>query len=198
MSMNSLNELLTDQLKDIYNAEHQLLKALPKMSRGASAPTLKNAIDKHLTETEGQIGRLDRIADQLGISLKGKKCKAMEGLIAEGGEVLEEDGAEAIIDAALIAAAQRVEHYEISAYGSARAIAERLGLKDVAKMLDSTLQEESAADEKLTEISEGTILPAAQDDESDEPERSDSAGAGNGRGAAPRRSRAGKQATSRA
>lgn len=168
MSMTTLNDLLADQLKDIYNAEHQLLKALPKMSRGASAQSLKDAIDNHLAETQGQIERLDRIADRLGISLKGKKCKAMEGLIEEGNEVLQEDGAEAIIDAALIAAAQRVEHYEISAYGSARAMAERIGLKEIGKLLGDTLQEESAADETLTEISERTILPAAQDGESDD------------------------------
>lgn len=167
MGMNSLRELLVDQLKDIYNAEHQLVKALPKMSRKANAGELKEAIDKHLAETKGQIARLDQVADELKVSLTGKKCKAMEGLIEEGREVIEEEGAAAVVDAALIAAAQRVEHYEISAYGSARAIAEQLGLSSIAKLLDVNLEEESAADESLTEISVGAILPTAAEADSE-------------------------------
>lgn len=174
--MNSLNDLLEDQLKDLYNAEHQLAKALPRMARGASTPQLQKAIEAHLRETEGQIRRLDQIAQRLEINLRGKKCKAMEGLIEEGKEVLEEDGNETVLDAGIIAAAQRVEHYEISAYGSARALAEVLELPEVVKLLQATLDEESAADEKLTQISQQVVLPAclkaADESDSEEDEKS--------------------------
>jgi ferritin-like metal-binding protein YciE len=153
-------KLLESQLKDVYSAETQLVKALPKMAKAASASRLKKAITSHLEETKGHVERLDAIAKELGIKLSGKRCKAMEGLIEEGADILEAEGAEAVIDAALIAAAQRVEHYEISAYGSARAFAERLGDDKTAKLLQDTLDEESAADEKLTSISQDEVLPA--------------------------------------
>lgn len=178
--MNSLEELLHDQLKDIYNAEQQLIKALPRMARTASTPELKEAIEGHLEETRGQVERLEEIAAQIDITLRGKKCKGMEGLIEEGKEILEEDGDESVIDAGIIAAAQRVEHYEISAYGSARALAEQLGIAEVAELLQASLDEESAADEKLTTISEQIVLAASSrtgedeesgDDESDGPGR---------------------------
>src|ERR1700748_2610721 len=119
MKMPSIDKLLEDQLKDIFRAENQLVKALPKMAKKASAPGLKDAITSHLEETKNQVERLNQIGQTLGIKLTGKKCKAMEGLIEEGTEVLEAEGPGPVIDAALIAAAQRVEHYEISAYGSA-------------------------------------------------------------------------------
>src|ERR1700678_636610 len=161
MKLPSIEKLLEDQLKDIYSAENQLVKALPKMAKKAAAAGLKNAITSHLEETKNQVGRLHQIGETLGIKLTGKKCKAMEGLIEEGTELLEATGPGPVIDAALIAAAQRVEHYEISAYGSARALAEQLGHDDVAELLQETLDEETAADEKLTSLCQEEILPAA-------------------------------------
>jgi ferritin-like metal-binding protein YciE len=161
MKLSTIDKLLEDQLKDIYNAETQLVKALPRMAKKASSQGLKEAITSHLSETKHQVERLNQIGDSLGIKLTGKRCKAMEGLIEEGGEVLEAEGPGPVIDAALIAAAQRVEHYEISAYGSARALAAHLGHEDVVDLLTETLEEESAADEKLTTISEQEVIPAA-------------------------------------
>jgi ferritin-like metal-binding protein YciE len=162
MKIPTLAKLLEDQLKDLYSAETQLTKALPKMAKKASFAGLKQAILDHLDETKGQVERLNQIAETLGIKLSGKKCKAMEGLIEEGSEVLEAEGPGPIIDAALIAAAQRVEHYEISAYGSARALADQLEHADVVSLLQQTLDEESAADEKLSLISLEEILPNAE------------------------------------
>jgi ferritin-like metal-binding protein YciE len=161
MKVATIEKLLEDQLKDIYHAENQLLKALPRMARAAATPALKQAFTTHQRETEGQVERLDRIGETLGIRLKGKKCHGMEGLIEEGKEVFEMDGPEAVIDAALIAAAQKAEHYEISAYGTARALAEVLGHDEVARLLQQTLDEESATDEKLTTLSVNEVLPAA-------------------------------------
>jgi ferritin-like metal-binding protein YciE len=157
----TISRLLEDQLKDIYNAETQLMKALPKMAKKASFKGLKEAITSHLEETKHQVERLDEIGQTLGVRLAGKRCKAMEGLIEEGADVLEAEGPGPVIDAALIAAAQRVEHYEISAYGTARALAGHLGHQDVVELLQETLDEESAADEKLTSLSEEQILPTA-------------------------------------
>lgn len=165
MKIPTLAKLLEDQLKDLYSAENQLTKALPKMAKKASSDGLKQAILSHLEETKGQIERLNSIGESLGIKLSGKKCKAMEGLVAEGAEVLEAEGPGPIIDSALIAAAQRVEHYEISAYGTARALAEHLGHADAVDLLQETLDEESAADEKLSSISLEEILPNAGDEE---------------------------------
>jgi ferritin-like metal-binding protein YciE len=159
--MDTLQELLEDELKDIYNAENQLIKALPKMAKKASSESLKAALTSHLKETQGHVMRLETIGKELGIKMSGKKCKAMEGLVEEGNEVLEEDGDGPVIDAALIGAAQRVEHYEMAAYGTSRAMAETLGHSKVAKLLQQTLDEESAADEKLTQIAEGEVLSAA-------------------------------------
>ncbi|MFO0832311.1 MAG: ferritin-like domain-containing protein [Phycisphaerales bacterium] len=159
--LDTLNGLLAEQVKDLYNAEHQLIKALPKLAKAATEPGLKQAFLSHLEETRTHVDRLEKIAEKLGIKPTGKTCKAMQGLIAEGSEVLDEKGEEPVVDAALIAAAQRVEHYEISAYGTVRAIAEKLGKHDIAKLLQATLDEERAADEKLTDISEGGVLEAA-------------------------------------
>lgn len=160
MKLNNLDDLLKDQIKDLYNAEGQLVKALPKMAKKASCESLKEAITEHLAETKNQITRLEKIGEILDFKLTGKQCKAMKGLIEEGTEVLETEGDDDVIDAALIAAAQRVEHYEISAYGTARAFAEELGHKQVVKLLQETLDEEGAADEKLTSISEDDIFPS--------------------------------------
>ncbi len=187
MSLSTLPELLEDELKDIYNAENQLLKALPKMAKRASSRQLKDAFTSHLKETEGHVERLDKIGKILDIKLTGKTCKAMQGLIEEGKEVLEEDGEDAIIDAALIGAAQRVEHYEIAAYGTARAMAEKLKQSEVVDLLNETIQEEGNADKKLSAISEGEVLdqayqlssdagmPSARNSSSDETSDSSSA-----------------------
>jgi ferritin-like metal-binding protein YciE len=161
MAFDSLPDLLEDELRDLYNAENQLVKALPKLAKVASPGELKEAFTSHLKETEGHVQRLEEIGESLGICMGGKKCKAMEGLVAEGKEILDEDGEPAVIDAALIGAAQRVEHYEMAGYGTARAMAERLGHKDVVDLLQLTLDEERAADEKLTQIAEEVLVGAA-------------------------------------
>jgi ferritin-like metal-binding protein YciE len=162
MKIPTLAKLLEDQLKDLYSAETQLTKALPKMAKKASFDGLKQAILAHLEETKKQVERLKEIAGTLGIKLSGKTCHAMQGLIEEGAEVIEAEGPGPIIDSALIAAAQRVEHYEISAYGSALALANHLEHADVVSLLQETLDEESAADEKLSSISLEEILPNAE------------------------------------
>ena len=171
--MNTLSELFEEQLKDLYSAEKQLTKALPAMARKAFTPSLKEAFMGHLEETANQVRRLETIGQALQISLKGKVCKAMEGLIEEGKEVIKEKGDRMVLDAALIAAAQRVEHYEISAYGSARSLAEHLGHSDAVALLQATLDEESGADEKLNLISLDEVLADApsgleNDDEGEE------------------------------
>jgi len=160
--MESLQELFEDELKDLYSAESQLLKALPKLAKKASSSKLKAAFTDHLKQTEGHVARLEKIGASLDIKLKGKKCAAMEGLVEEGKEILEEDGQSAVIDAALIGAAQRVEHYEIAAYGTVRAMAEELEQSDAARLLQQTLEEEGAADKKLTQIAESEVLSAAK------------------------------------
>jgi ferritin-like metal-binding protein YciE len=159
--LDTLHAALEDQIRDLFSAENQLVKALPKMAKAATSPKLKDAFTSHLEETRGHVDRLQEVAKILEIKPGGKKCKAMEGLIAEGSDVLEEDGQGPVIDAALIGAAQRVEHYEIASYGTARAMAEKLGLQDVAKLLQTTLDEEGAADQMLTDISEEEVLDAA-------------------------------------
>ena len=163
MKLGSIHDLYVDELKDLYNAEHQLLKALPKMAKAATAPRLARAFTDHLEETKEQIERLEKIFKKLDASPKGKKCKAMEGLIEEGKEVMEEDAEPAVMDAALIAAGQRVEHYEMAGYGTVRAFAKLLGDTAAAKLLEQTLNEEGAADKKLTKLAESTInLEAAK------------------------------------
>ncbi|HUB25691.1 MAG TPA: ferritin-like domain-containing protein [Tepidisphaeraceae bacterium] len=161
MKLESLPQLLEDELKDLYSAETQLVKALPKIAHKANSPKLREAITSHLRETEGHVERLHTIGKQLNIKLTGKVCKAMEGLIAEGKEYLDDKGEPALIDAALIGAAQRVEHYEMAGYGTARAMAERLGESEVVELLQATLDEEKAADQKLTQIAEEEVLVGA-------------------------------------
>ena len=139
MKLKTLDALLVDMLKDLYSAESQLVKALPKIAKAAQAEELKNAFTAHLEETRGQVARLDTIFEQLEVSPRGKKCKAMEGLIEEGKELIEEDAEPSVKDAGLIGAAQKVEHYEIAGYGTARTIAELLGHNDIAKLLQETL-----------------------------------------------------------
>jgi ferritin-like metal-binding protein YciE len=147
-----LHDLLLDELKDLYSAENQLTKALPKMAKAAASEELRTAFEDHLKETENQVNRLDRIFKELEASGKGKKCQAMAGLIEEGKEIIDEDAEDSVRDAALIAAAQKVEHYEIAGYGSARAHAELLGLDEAVKLLQETLDEEIGADTKLNGI----------------------------------------------
>ena len=154
---NPLQELLVDELKDLYNAENQIIKALPKMAKAASSPELKRAFERHLEETKRQVERLDQIGEALDVRMSGKKCKGMEGLIEEGKEIMSEDLEEDALDAGLIGAAQKVEHYEIAAYGTARAHANMLGLNKIAKLLQQTLDEEGATDKKLTQLAESII-----------------------------------------
>src|SRR5215218_6139257 len=142
MKTASLKELYVDELKDLYSAENQLIKALPKMAMAATNPALREGFEKHLEETVAQVERLEAIFEQLGESPRGKKCVAMEGLIEEGAEVIEEDFAPDVRDAALIVAAQKIEHYEIAGYGSVRTFAEVLGEKKAGKLLQATLDEE--------------------------------------------------------
>ena len=163
MPLESLHDLYVNELKDLYNAENQLLKALPKMAKAADAPELKAAFEEHLEVTRGQVARLEKVFAALGVSPKGKKCKAMEGLIEEGKELLEEDADPAVLDAALIAAAQKVEHYEMAGYGCARAFASLLGYEDAAALLQETLDEEGEADKKLTELAETVVNVEAEE-----------------------------------
>jgi len=153
---NPLQELLVDELKDLYSAENQIIRALPKMIKAAGAPELKRGFEKHLEETRRQVDRLDQIAGILDIRLTGKKCKGMEGVIEEGKEALDEFEDNAL-DAALIGAAQKVEHYEIATYGTARAHAQLLGHARVVRLLQQSLNEEAATDKKLTELAESIV-----------------------------------------
>src|SRR5688572_14754120 len=150
---NPLAELLEDELKDLYSAENQIIKALPRMAKAAVSPDLKRAFERHLEETRRQVERLNQIGEELDIKLTGKKCKGMEGLIEEGKEVMQELEEENM-DAGLIGAAQKVEHYEIAGYGTTRTHADMLGLRRVAKLLQQTLDEEGATDKKLTALAE--------------------------------------------
>jgi ferritin-like metal-binding protein YciE len=160
--MATLEDLYTDLLKDLYSAEKQLVKALPKMVKNAESPDLQKAFQEHLRQTEGHVERIERIFTELGGSPRGKKCVGMEGLIEEGSELLQEDVEPDVLDAGMIAAAQKVEHYEIASYGTARAWAQRLGYDNAARLLQQTLEEESMANEKLTKIAESHVNMEAQ------------------------------------
>jgi ferritin-like metal-binding protein YciE len=157
MKMESMQDLLVHELRDLYNAEQQIVKALPKMAKAASSEELKNAFTEHLQQTEVQIERLEEVFEKLDMAAKGKKCKAVEGLIEEGKEIISEKSDPAVKDAALIGAAQRVEHYEIAGYGCARTYARLLGQEDIAELLQQTLDEEGETDKKLTQIAESSI-----------------------------------------
>ena len=152
MTNEGLKKLYIDELKDLYSAENQLVKALPKLAKAASSKELKAGFEEHLEQTKGHVQRLEQIFEMLDESPKGKKCRGMEGLVEEGSEVMEEDFEDAVLDAALIGAAQRVEHYEIAGYGTVRALAEELGESDHASLLEETLEEEKETDEKLTQL----------------------------------------------
>ena len=161
----ALHELFLDELSDLYNAEQQLTKALPKMAKAARAPELREAFQSHLEETEEHISRLEEVAEVLDEKLKGKKCKAMEGLIAEGKEIMDEQEDSPALDAGLIIAAQKVEHYEIASYGAVCAWAKQMGHDEALDLLQQTLDEEKAADEKLNEIAENVANNEAQQQE---------------------------------
>ncbi|HMC75557.1 MAG TPA: ferritin-like domain-containing protein [Vicinamibacterales bacterium] len=152
----AFTELFEDQIKDLYSAEKQIVAALPKMAKNTTNPQLKAAFLKHLEETKGHVARLEQIADELDFTPRGKKCKGAEGLIEEGKEAMEEFEDETL-DAALIGAAQRVEHYEIAAYGTARAHAELLGFTKAARLLQQTLDEETRTDKKLSQLAESIV-----------------------------------------
>jgi len=157
MEIDSLNKLYVEELKDLYSAEKQILQALPKMIKKASNKQLAKAFEEHLRVTETHVERLDRIFEGLGKSPRGKKCKGMEGLLEEGKEMMQEDMEPDVLDAALIAAAQRVEHYEMAGYGTVRTYAKLLGENQAAKLLQQTLDEEGEADKKLTALAESTV-----------------------------------------
>jgi ferritin-like metal-binding protein YciE len=161
MSLDSLDKLFLEELKDIFNAEKQLVQALPRMARSAGSPDLQAAFTKHHKETQGQVRRLEQVFREVGQAPRGKQCKGMAGLVEEGKEIMSEDGEEAVIDAALIAAAQRVEHYEIAAYGCLVTYAQLLGLRKAAELLQQNLAEEEATDKALTQLAEQGINQAA-------------------------------------
>ena len=159
--MPTLREAFLDEIRDIYHAEKQLVKALPKMAQAASNPELKSAIENHLAETENQVSRLEQVFELVGEKPQTKTCAGMAGIIEEGSDALGEDASGAVLDAMIIASAQRAEHYEIAAYGTVAAWAEGLGLTDAAELLRETLDEEKSADETLTELAEAGINAAA-------------------------------------
>jgi len=152
MTVKTLQDLFVGELRDIYHAEKQLVKALPKMARSATHPELKEAFTAHLEETRGQVERLDQVFEKLDLAKRAKKCEAMEGLLEEARETMEEIEDDSVLDVGMIINAQKVEHYEIAGYGSLAAIAKQLGHADIAKLLTETLQEEKAADVKLGKI----------------------------------------------
>src|SRR5437667_12561588 len=161
MKLDTLQKLYVDELRDLYNAENQLLKALPKMAKAVSSEELKNAFEKHLEQTETHVERLEDIFKELDQNPKGKTCHGMKGLVEEGSEILKEDGDPSVLDAGIIVAAQKVEHYEIASYGRVRTFAGLLGQDRSADLLQTTLDEESEANELLTKLAEDIVNPEA-------------------------------------
>ena len=171
MKQSALKELYVDELRDIYSAENQLTKALPKMAKAANSEELRSGFEEHLEQTRGHVKRLEQIFEALGEKPTGKKCKGMEGLIDEGKEMIEEEELEGeALDAGLISAAQRVEHYEIAAYGCVRTYANLLGESDAVDLLEETLNEEKETDEKLTKLAEEINVEANSEETGDEEE----------------------------
>jgi ferritin-like metal-binding protein YciE len=162
VKLDSIENLFIHQLKDLLSAEKQLVKALPKMAKGAASAALKGAFEEHLEQTKGHVSRLEQILEAAGKPARAEHCKAMEGLVAEGADLLEEEGSDVVKDAALIGAAQRVEHYEIAAYGTTRTLAELLGYKSAVKLLQQTLDEEKDTDAKLTQLAKREVKPESQ------------------------------------
>ena len=161
MKLDTLQKLYVEELRDLYNAENQLLKALPKMAKAASSEELKNAFEKHLEQTETHVERLEQVFEELDQTPKGKTCRAMKGLIQEGSEILEEEGDPSVLDAGIIVAAQKVEHYEIAGYGSVRTFANLLNQEKAAELLQATLDEESEANKLLNGLAETIVNPEA-------------------------------------
>lgn len=157
MAVSTMQDLFLDELRDIYHAEKQLLKALPKMARKAGGDDLRQAFESHLEETRGHVERIEEVFETMDVAKRGKTCEAMQGLVEEGREMMEEVEDSRVRDAALITAAQKVEHYEIASYGSLIALARQLGLKEAAGILVKTLEEEKAADGKLTKLAESGV-----------------------------------------
>jgi ferritin-like metal-binding protein YciE len=183
--MENLQELLVEELKDLYSAEKQIVKALPKIIRGAASEELKAAITEHLDITKQQVTRLEEVFGHLEEKPKAKHCKGMEGLLQEGAECLEEEDKGALRDLQLIGAAQRVEHYEVAAYGTAKAMAEKLGLSETVELLGETLAEEEQADQKLTEVAEGLYEEVETGNEDSGDEQQEEPAASNVRRRAP-------------
>jgi ferritin-like metal-binding protein YciE len=161
MALESLQDLFVEQLQDLFDAEQQLVKAIPEMAKASSTDKLRKAFQMHLSQTEDQVRRLEQVFELLDMKPKGETCQAMQGLIREGKTIMKKDAEPAVLDAALIAAAQKVEHYEIASYGSVRTWAKELGYRDAANLLQETLEEESEANEKLTKIAESLVNPRA-------------------------------------
>lgn len=159
---NTIKDLLADEVKDLYSAEKQLTKAIPRMAKGSSNAELKAAFTAHLEETKAQVTRLEKVAELLGIKPTGKKCAGMEGVIEEGKEAVEEEGEDTILDLGLIGAGSRVEHYEMAGYMTAISLAEGIGAQDIVKLLKQTLQEEEAADKKLRTIASSLLSKAGK------------------------------------
>jgi ferritin-like metal-binding protein YciE len=157
LKLNSVRDLLLEELRDLYSAENQLVDALPKMADAAGSSQLKSAIEMHLNQTREHVNRLDRIFEQLGEKPQGETCEAMKGLITEGQHFVKAQGDKDVVDAGLIGAAQRVEHYEMAGYGTARTLARQVGENQVAQILQQTLDEEKEADQKLTQIAESRV-----------------------------------------
>ena len=162
MEMDTLKELLVDEVKDLYSAEQQLLKAMPKMMKTASSRQLKMAIETHMKETQAQVQRLESVFEALGEKPKAKKCLAMEGLLKEAKEMMSEDMDDDVMDAAIISGAQKIEHYEIASYGTCRTYAQLIGNKNAAKLLQQTLDEEGKTDKLLTKLAESINVEAMQ------------------------------------
>jgi ferritin-like metal-binding protein YciE len=161
MKLDILQKLYTNELRDLYNAENQLLKALPKMAKAASSEELKDAFEKHLEQTKSHVQRLEQVFEELDEKPTGKTCRAMKGLVEEGSEILQQDGEESVLDAGIIVAAQKVEHYEIAGYGSVRTFAHLLGQNEAAELLQATLDEESETNGILNKLAESVVNPEA-------------------------------------
>jgi len=181
-----LMKLLEHQLADLYYVEKQLTKALPKMAKTATNEDLRTCFEEHLAETENQVGRIEQMFEALGKPAKAKKCPAIDGILEEGKEIMAEFADDEALDAGLVSAAQKVEHYEITSYGSMKAWAEQLGLEDLVSLIDETLEEEKAADEKLTEIAESVVNIEAETEMADAEEGSSYSGARSSKGAGKR------------
>jgi ferritin-like metal-binding protein YciE len=172
--LTSLEDALIEEIKDLYDAEHQLIKALPEMAEAATNGALKSAIESHLEETRGQVTRLEKVFELLDMQPKRKHCAGIAGIIEEASDVLKEDAPSAVLDACIIAGGQRAEHYEMAAYGTVVAWARTLELEAIAQLLEQTLEEEKAADEKLSDLAEAGINESAMDAEDDEEEETTS------------------------